>query len=1038
MALYKIYIALLFLPAFLEASGAEFGAPVITNFGPRDFGAGSQNWCVLQDQRGLIYIGNSRGVLEFDGVHWRLIQLSNNATALSLAVDGNNTIFVGGKGEFGYLQPNAKGSLIYNSLLPCLPPEELDFGDVWETLVVNDSIYFRTAKRLFRYIPSDSIANGRISSWRPENQFHVAFKAQNSIFLRDVGIGLKRVHGDELLLEPDSEVMANEAIYANIGAANSMLLVTRPQGLVAYDGKSFLPRNSKAARFIRKRRIIHSTRLKDGNAAVATIDSGVIFIDADDDIIHHISKKSGLRDNTVWYVMQDREGGLWCALNNGIARIEFPSSMTFFDDRNGLDGTAQDIIRYNGDLYIATSPRGVFRLQSHHGEDGVPSPEFVPVGGIATQSWHFAKVKQHLLVATNDGIYEIKKNKAKHILADENLDAAFLCESRYDSNRVFAGLFDGLAIIRLNHGAWLLEKLIKFNNEIRSIMEEDEGVLWLGTRTRGAYRITLSQSGSLISAKSEHFAASDGLPPGQVFVFPVDGRPFFTTEDQGVYSFDELSQRFKPSMTFGAKFSDGSCDIELIAQSTDGRRVWLGAGESGSLAQLIKTEDGEYAQVNNALKRLPRSAIRAIYPEDDGVVWISTNEGLCRFDARAQQRPNSDYSAYVRRVTLHSDSLLYDGLPAKSPKAPRLFYNANSVRIEFAAAAYNAMPMTSFQTFLQGFDKNWSPWTHEKWKEYTNLPPGKYNFKVHARNVMDNISQEDSFQFRVLPPWYRTLWAYAGCFLLLAAFFFLVDRFQRSRLTKRERERSRVALLEAENQRRNEEFEQARRLQLSMLPENLPEVHGISLAAFMKTATEVGGDYYDFSASDGELIGAIGDATGHGLNAGMMVSITKSLFVSESSQRSVLDFFNKCNTVLRQMHMERIFMALSIFKIKNNRLRMSSAGMPPVYWYKAAEDKVEEISPKGMPLGATDRYPYQCEERELAKNDVLLLMTDGFPELFNQQDKIIGYDQIPFIFADHARKEPEAIIDALKQHIDLWSEGRPNDDDITFIALKIT
>ena len=182
---------------------------------------------------------------------------------------------------------------------------------------------------------------------------------------------------------------------------------------------------------------------------------------------------------------------------------------------------------------------------------------------------------------------------------------------------------------------------------------------------------------------------------------------------------------------------------------------------------------------------------------------------------------------------------------------------------------------------------------------------------------------------------------------------------------------------------------------------------------------------------------AVGDATGHGLNAGMMAFVTKGLFVSEESRRGILDFFYKCNTVLRQMHMERIYMALSFFKIKDNRLQMSSAGMPPVYWYKAAEKKVEEICPKGMPLGATENYPYQCEERELAKNDVLLFMTDGFPELFNPQDTIIGYDKIPAIFAECAAKEPKAIIEALKGHIDLWAQGRPNDDDITFVALKI-
>ena len=116
---------------------------------------------------------------------------------------------------------------------------------------------------------------------------------------------------------------------------------------------------------------------------------------------------------------------------------------------------------------------------------------------------------------------------------------------------------------------------------------------------------------------------------------------------------------------------------------------------------------------------------------------------------------------------------------------------------------------------------------------------------------------------------------------------------------------------------------------------------------------------------------------------------------------------------------------------------MSSAGMPPAYWHQAEKNTVEEISPTGMPLGATDEFPYQCEQRELKKNDVLMFMSDGFPELFNQGEKIIGYDAIPGILRQHADKEPQAIIDAFVSHIKSWAQGRANDDDITFIVIKI-
>ena len=1035
--LLKLASTLFFCSALAIASAAEYGAPFISNFSPRAYGGSNQNWCIAQDQRGLIYVGNSRGVLEFDGAQWRRIPLKNNAAALSIAVNRDNIIFVGGKGDFGLLQPDSIGLLIYVSLKPQLDPVDVDFSDVWEIIAIEDAVYFRTAERLFRYTPTKDGAGGAIKSWRAENRFHVAFRAHDEIIVRDRDIGLYKVAGDKLIFIPGSEIFADESLYSSLKFADTLLLVSRLRGLYSFDGQIFEPFESEAGEFLKKHRPSHSTAVNDNLAAIATTDAGIIFINSSGRIIHHVDQKEGLRDNTVWYLYRDHDDGLWCALNNGISRVEFPSALTLFDDRHGLDGAAQDIIRHNGSLYVASSPNGVFQLQST-ADGSSTSAMFVPITGISTQTWHFARVQNRLLVAANNGIYEIKNQKAIPILPKKNLEAAHLKVSRYDSKRVFAGLFDGLAILRLENNKWILENRFHLNDEIRSITEEKEGLLWLGTRSSGIYRTQLSDALPVQIDQNEHFGESNGLPPGQTFAFLVDDNPVFTTEDHGVFSFHKDSSHFAPSDIFGAKFSDGSCDVELVVQSQNGQRVWLGAAETGAVAELAKMSTGSYSQVNNALTRLPRSAVRAIFEDDDGVMWISTNDGLCRYDERASLWSSDPFSAYVRRVALTSDSLLFGGASQRlSRAAPSLPHNDNAFRIEFAAASYDAMEMNSYQTFLEGFDKKWSPWTSDTWKEFTNLSPGAYKFRVRSKNVHEVISREDSYSFRILPPWHQTIGAFFGYAFLFAGLVFTVDRYQRKRLMKRARARTSRALLEAENQRRIEELEQARTLQLSMLPKNLPDMPGISIAAFMKTATEVGGDYYDFDLSNGELTGAIGDATGHGINAGMMVSITKGLFVSEAHQRSILEFFRKCNTVIRNMHLKRIYMALSIFKIKGRTLTMSSAGMPPAYWHQAEKNTVEEISPTGMPLGATDEFPYQCEQRELKKNDVLMFMSDGFPELFNQGGEIIGYDAIPGILQQHADKEPQAIIDAFVSYIKSWAQGRANDDDITFIVIKI-
>ena len=137
-------------------------------------------------------------------------------------------------------------------------------------------------------------------------------------------------------------------------------------------------------------------------------------------------------------------------------------------------------------------------------------------------------------------------------------------------------------------------------------------------------------------------------------------------------------------------------------------------------------------------------------------------------------------------------------------------------------------------------------------------------------------------------------------------------------------------LLEAENARQTQELEGARQLQLSMLPKTMPEHPTVDVAAFMKTATEVGGDYYDFDvADDGTLTIAIGDATGHGAQAGTMVTATKSLFSLLAHEPDLKRVLHKAALALKRMALPRLYMALALAKLRGQTLELAGVGMPP-------------------------------------------------------------------------------------------------------------
>jgi serine phosphatase RsbU (regulator of sigma subunit) len=247
----------------------------------------------------------------------------------------------------------------------------------------------------------------------------------------------------------------------------------------------------------------------------------------------------------------------------------------------------------------------------------------------------------------------------------------------------------------------------------------------------------------------------------------------------------------------------------------------------------------------------------------------------------------------------------------------------------------------------------------------------------------------------------------------------------------------REAELRAENERKARELEEARQLQLSMLPKAVPELPGLEIAAYMKPATEVGGDYYDFHvAKDGTLTIAVGDATGHGLKAGTLVTATKGLFNAFAEEPDIRGFLLRSSRALKRLNLRYLYMALMLAKVKGNRVRLSAAGMPPALVYRAATGEVEEVAIRGLPLGGA-AFPYEERELELALGDAVVFMSDGFPERFNANGEMLDYDRARAVLAEAAREPARAIIDHFVRTAEAWAGGRPQDDDVTFVVMKV-
>ena len=761
---------------------AEVGHFFMQSFAPDNNEAHQQNWDVTQDERGLLYVANGSGVLQYDGVSWRLLRTADPGVVRSVAVGPAGRIFTGAVAEIGYFAPDPQGRLRYASLIEHIPEEDRSFSDVWQTHALPDGVYFLSDERLFRW------RDGRIKVWRPEKRFSRALVLHGTLYVV-VGDGrLFMMDGERLALVPGGDQFAGLRVFALVPhGPDSVIAVTRKHGLVRCrlgppEQRACEPHGPDLTEMLAHIEPYCAVLLTGEILAIGTRRGGLVLIDREARLIRVLTEASGLRSDAVWDAYVDRQGGLWLALNDGMARIEVTPSLSYFDATSGLPETVVFVARHRGRLYAATS-RGVSVLEPSTDT----GPRFVPVPGVTTFCWSLVSTDEGLLAGCEEGVYNL--DWRQRIWEIPRRSVYSLLRSRHDPTQLYLGLRDGFARLTLEAGAWREGgRFEEVWEQVRTIAEDDQGRLWLGTRAEGVLQLEAGATPSSVETASgagalRRYGVEDGLPTGWLETDTVAGQvKVMSTSQNRVFRFDSQTEKFVPDDTL----LQGPSGIKELTVDDQGR-VWTVADEMSAVAS--PTAEGSTAFAPTALRRIPNLKPFEIIAESGGSVWVAGPQGLIRLDTESRFEPEADYPVWIRRVTAANGSSLYDGPHGRPDEDPVWAFENNALRFAFAAPRFDGPEHTRYRTRLEGFDRattgeDWSAWTSETYKDYTNLWEGRYVFRVEARDVYGFVSREDSFAFRILPPWYRSWWAYGLYGLALAAMVLAFVRFQRNKLQR--------------------------------------------------------------------------------------------------------------------------------------------------------------------------------------------------------------------------------------------------------------
>ena len=775
----------------------QIGLPVIRNYLPKDYKAHNQNWAIVEDHRGKLYFGNSSGVLEFDGNRWNLIPVTNSLVR-SLAVDNNGTIFVGSADDFGYLERHNNGSLVYKSLLSFLNINE-PIGHVWYTFNHKGSIIFITDRFIFSFAFHDnSYSSSKIKTWVAEQRFRIAHKVNNDIYVLELAKGLLKFDGEKFNLISGSELFISNTIYSMLpfnDDGSEILIATRSIGLFVYDGNKFRQFKTDADPFIKTNNLyLPGTKLTDGTFALNTYDAGVVIIDSAGSVVRKINMETGIPDDGVLFTLQSK-GKLWLALQNGISSIDIPSAVSYLNQNSGLKGSVSDVKIINNKIYAATTA-GVFRLDIN--DSGSANPVFEEISNINNEAWWIINFNNSVIAAITNGILVL--GEKKHIKLNSKWRSSyFIYRSTRFPNRLYVGLENGLAVLDKKNNVWIDRgKIEGINTAIRNIAEDNDGNLWLGTTYNGVYKLSDLADDLSTQPSVKHYLEGYFKPGEEVKLFKIKSSLLFTTKTK-VLVFDESKQSFEPEENVGFNSHLKGAETLYILEDQSGG-LWVSAIKPNSELTIAsasltngKYEWKELSFLKSVIDFSNSNAVFTIFKDETtGVVWFCGADGIVSYNTRLQRDDNyqdAEFKSMITRVIIHGDSLLFLGDDlTKSLLLARpgfkLSHNFSSLRFEFSSLTYDG-ELSQYQYELDGLDSDWSSWTSENKKDYTNLPAGEYMFRLRAKDIFNRISKESSFSFSVLSPWYLSWYAYVAYIFLLGFIIYSIVKVRLNYLTQR-------------------------------------------------------------------------------------------------------------------------------------------------------------------------------------------------------------------------------------------------------------
>jgi len=758
------------------AGRCEEGRLIVTGFTARDTRIDSYIWATVQDGSGVLYFGCAE-VVTFDGERWTKYPVPRSYAVRALAFGARDRLWVGGVNEIGYFDKTAQGLSDYHSLVPSLPAEVREVGDVWQVFARGDGAVFVATNYVL-------VWDGSVfTSVIPGSGRVQGVKADGRIFVSRTETGVQALESNGLkdLISPAT--LKNAGVIWMEKTQGGWLLGTSGGLFRLVDGK-ISEFGADASEFIRKNNLLSACRLPHGELCLGTLNGGIAIVGPTGELEQVITTEDGLLSRTVFSLFVARDGALWATSPNGIARIALETGVSLFDARQGLTGKPSIRTAQIGSRILVATGEGVFGLMI--GDDG--TARFVGLPNLTARY-------TDLETGPNGSIYAAGFKRVDEIQGFQAVQffsantSVLLFRRSVTSPNSFL-LADGYDIERLSPtagGAMVATVLAHLPDIPKTLVEDDGGNIWIGTVSRGAFLVA---RGSDISVAPIRLTPDSDLPEtdhgGVARV--NDAIAVFTNKGVDLYS----SPRSTPvhltvapkanAAAISNRDSTGAVWVAFESPFSDGPRIPIVGRLSAKGVEGASWEPFAVAGLAQV------GGVQTLFIDSRGIVWLGGTEALLRLDPGQMKAVGAPHAPMVL---------------ASVPPDARIPANRNSVSFDFSALEYGRRGSDRFETMFSGGGNEWSAPSDTPHLDLAGLRDASYEFDVRVINDAGLVSPATAWRFTVLPPWYKTAPALIVFGVLVAAGVFGAFQWRLAFLRRQN------ARLEALVRKKTEQLEKA-------------------------------------------------------------------------------------------------------------------------------------------------------------------------------------------------------------------------------------